>query len=342
MKILVLATVLATFLAASPPSAALDRAEIMAILADQAKVSERDLAKMGDGFIAKEIPVEDRSTGLALIGLMRLDVTTEQLHASFARAGEAIGEGQEVSLTAFNIVPDEVPDDLFAQYALTKTEKEALETCEVGDCRVKLPQSLIDTVEALDYDWEEDAEAFTQAYRVELTDMVRNYQTLGNAGLWTYLDKPEPLTASDGYRQTLDTAQTALRVAPDVVTYLADYPDAPQPGNVEDFLFWSVMDFGQRPTLMINHAVSVQPSNDDIESLVAIKSLYANHYFSGRATFGVLLAKGVLDEQSPVFVLVDHLHFDGELNRIARRVVSRGIVADIENRLRFIRTLATQ
>ncbi len=56
-------------------------------------------------------------------------------------------------------------------------------------------------------------------------------------------------------------------------------------------------------------------------------------------TIGAILTEGVVDAPGNYFVLVDQLQFDGKLNRILRAVVSRGIRNDMENRLRFIRTL---
>jgi hypothetical protein len=308
------------------------------LLEERGEISARDLRELGDGFIAKEIDVADRSAGLALIGVMRLDKEPGSVHAAMSRAGDILGR-TEVGINELNVIAEPPADDEFAAYELTQVEKEALETCELGDCRVKLPQDLIELVADLDYAWEEDAEPFTAAYRGRLTDLVRAYRKTGNAALWTYRDKENPLHALDGFRAALNEAAESVDIIPNVAAYLLNYPKMGIEGNAEEFLFWSVLDFGQRPTLTVNHIVSVRPANPRLDYLLVIKNIYANHYFGGRMTIGAILAEGVMEAPGNYFVLVDHLEFDGKLNRLLRGVVSRGIRNDMENRLRFIREL---
>ena len=71
--------------------------------------------------------------------------------------------------------------------------------------------------------------------------------------------------------------------------------------------------------------------------MFVIKNVYANHYFGGRLSVGVLLDEGAMNLPGRYYVFIDHLQFDGELNRLLRRVLSGGIVDDVENRMRLIR-----
>ena len=126
---------------------------------------------------------------------------------------------------------------------------------------------------------------------------------------------------------------------PNLIAHLRDYPATKLAGDAEEFLFWSVLDFGQRPTLTLNHVASLRPDNPDFDHVMVIKNLYANHYFGGRVTVGSFLADGALDVPGAYLVLVDQLLYDGKLNFVLRRVVNKGIVSDMENRLRFLREL---
>ena len=308
------------------------------LLKERGEISARDLRELGDGFIAKEIVVANRSTGLALIGVMQLDKEPDSVHAAMSRAGDVLGR-TEVGITALNVIAEPPRDNEFEAYELTQVEKVALESCKLGKCRVKLPEDLIELVGDLDYAWEEDAQPFMVAYRRKLTELVRGYRQKGNAALWTYRDKEDPLHALDGFKAALNEASEAMDILPNVAAHLLDYPNTPIEGDAEEFLFWSVLDFGQRPTLTVNHMVSVRPANSQLDYVMVIKNIYANHYFGGRMTIGAILTEGVVDAPGNYFVLVDELQFDGKLNRILRAVVSRGIRNDMENRLRFIRTL---
>ncbi|MDH3643190.1 MAG: hypothetical protein OES38_13905, partial [Gammaproteobacteria bacterium] len=301
-----------------------------------ADISMADLRSLGEDIIAKEVEVQNRSQGLAVIGVMRLGATPEAVHQALATINQEMVGVEESSVKALNLIPQPAGEEEFAAFEFTKTEKKALESCELGSCRVKLTAALIDKVAELDYDWEDDADAFTGLYRAALSEYARGYQQSGNAALWTYGDKPEPLEVLDGFKRAVAESQTTVDILPEVVDYLFEYPGKNLEG-AEDFFFWSVLDFGQRPTLTINHAVSYRPQYADLDHVFVIKNIYANHYFGGRLSVGVLLEEGAMGLPGRYYVLIDHLQFDGELNRFLRRMLSGGIVDDVENRMRLIR-----
>lgn len=317
--------------------------DLNALLQERGDISTDDLRQLGDGFIAKQLNIGDPATGLVLVGIMKLDSDPGSVHSAMSRAQDMLGNSVDVGIKALNVIAEPARDDEFAAYELTKVEKEALESCELGDCRVKLTAELINYVQSLDYQAEEDAATFTSMYRQQLTEMVRDYQQTGNRALWVYRDKEEPLRVQDGFEAALEEFSAAVELFPNLIAHLVDYPNTQLEGEAEEFLFWSVLDFGQRPTLTVNHVASIRPANPEFGYVVMIKNIYANHYFGGRVTLGVVLSEGALDAPGTYLVLIDQLLYDGRLNRILRAVVKRGIVNDMENRLRFIRELiATQ
>lgn len=318
------------------PAFAAQAPALEALLAERAGISRAELETLGGDIIAKEVEVENRSAGLAVIGVMQLDATPDAVHRALATIDQDTVGVEESSIKALNLIPKPAGDDEFAPFEFTKVEKKALESCEPGSCRVKLTADLIEEVQQLDYDWERDADGFTATYRAALNAYARRYQQRGNAALWTYRDKPEPLDVLDGFKGALAESRTTVEVLPEVVDYLLEYPARPLAG-VEDFFFWSVLDFGRRPTLTINHAVSYRPPQAELDHVFVIKNIYANHYFGGRLSVGVLLDEGAMNLPGRYYVFIDHLQFDGELNRLLRRVLSGGIVDDVENRMRLIR-----
>ncbi|MEE8079016.1 MAG: hypothetical protein V3T18_08465, partial [Pseudomonadales bacterium] len=157
-----------------------DPLDLNALLQERGDISTDDLRQLGDGFIAKQLNIGDPATGLMLVGVMKLDSDPGSVHAAMSRAHEFLGNSAEVGIKALNVIAEAARDDEFAAYELSKVEKEALESCELGDCRVKLTAELINYVRSLDYHAEEDAATFTSMYRQQLTEMVRSYQQSGN------------------------------------------------------------------------------------------------------------------------------------------------------------------
>jgi hypothetical protein len=81
---------------------------------------------------------------------------------------------------------------------------------------------------------------------------------------------------------------------PAFIAYLDDYPRG-RPAGAEDFFYWSVVDFGLKPTLRLIH-VTIYPMDDrprsDVAYAIAIKQLYASHYFHSALELRFLVDDG--------------------------------------------------
>ena len=99
-------------------------------------------------------------------------------------------------------------------------------------------------------------------------------------------------------------------VIPELRQYLLDYPNASL-ANAESFFYWEKVEFGLKPTIRMNHAVIYRSRAEGRDfGAVAIKQLYATHYFhtaldlsvcvddatAGKARFYLLTLKGSQQE----------------------------------------------
>ncbi len=330
----------ALLLALMANTSAYGAGELADLLRTESDIKQSELASLGGDVLAKELPVADRSRSLALVGVVRMETTPQALHLAASNIDDIPHALLPESIRNLGLISDPPNEATFAPLELTETQQKALRSCKLNKCRMKLPVHLINSVTALPYRWPDHAETFSHIYRSALVDMVRSYREQGDEALWIYRDKKDPLHAATGYQTALQSISSAPQLVPEVVRYLQEYPATPPDGALADFMFWSVLDFGHRPTLTVNHALSIRPRNPQLQYLFAIKTIYANHYFGGRASFGALLEDNALGVPGRYFVLVEHLSFDGKLNRLLRGVVSRGIVEDVENRLEMVRALA--
>ena len=66
---------------------------------------------------------------------------------------------------------------------------------------------------------------------------------------------------------------------PELRRYLLEYPNAPL-ADAESFFYWEKVTFGLKPTIRLNHAVIYRGRTQGRDfGAVAIKQLYATHYF---------------------------------------------------------------
>ena len=163
----------------------------------------------------------------------------------------------------------------------TREDIEGLRDCRPGNCDVKLPEAAMQRFRD-DVDWSSGdvSEQANTVLRQMVLDLVRAYQRDGNASLG-YYDDGDPLPIADEFRALLSATDPLPTPVPTLLAYLDSYPLG-RPVGAEDFFYWTVVDFGLKLTIRVNH-VALYPVADrpasGVAYVIAIKQLYASHYF---------------------------------------------------------------
>jgi hypothetical protein len=163
---------------------------------------------------------------------------------------------------------------------LDPDDVKALKACREGDCDVQLPTTSIQAFkDAVNWSQPTAAAQASGLARGMVLDLVREYRRGGNAALGVYRDKKNPARVADQFETMVGRSATLPDVLPELRKYLLDYPDADLPG-ADSFFYWEKVDFGLKPTIRVNHGVIYHAGDPDRGiSAVAIKQLYASHYF---------------------------------------------------------------
>jgi hypothetical protein len=179
--------------------------------------------------------------------------------------GELPAAATGADLSALSLDPDDV---------------KALKSCREGDCDVQLPTTSIQAFHDA-VNWAQ-ADATSQANglaRGMVLDLIRAYRRGGNDALGTYRDKQNPSRVADQFETMVGRSAALPDVLPELRQYLLQYPDADLPG-ADSFFYWEKVNFGLKPTIRVNHGVIYHaPAQGGDISVVAIKQLYASHYF---------------------------------------------------------------
>jgi hypothetical protein len=168
-----------------------------------------------------------------------------------------------------------------ASMTLPPEDLASLPSCRPGDCDVKLPAAAM-TRFRTQVKWSSPT-APLQANAIAremIVDLVHAYQAKGNAALGNYDDGGVTLPVADEFRALLSSGYQPPLPVPELLTYLDQYPRS-RPAGIEDIFYWTVVDFGLKPTIRINHVV-IQPlaaKPSGVSHVIAIKQLYASHYF---------------------------------------------------------------
>jgi len=156
----------------------------------------------------------------------------------------------------------------------------ALKNCREGACDVQLPTaSMQDFREGIDFSRADAVEQASALARPMLLRLLRSYQQGGHHALGEYRDKKNPSRIGDQFETMVGRSSALPDLLPELRRYLIDFPNASL-SNSQSFFFWEKVDFGLKPTIRVNQGVIYRGRADGHDfGAVAIKQLYATHYF---------------------------------------------------------------
>lgn len=156
----------------------------------------------------------------------------------------------------------------------------ALGNCREGSCDVQLPTSEIQRFrDSVDWSRPDAADQVNALARPAVLRMVQAYRGGGNEALGEYRDKEHPARVADQFQTMIGRASVLPDVLPELRRYLLEYPNVALAG-ADSFFYWEKVSFGLKPTIRVNHAVIYRGTAQGRDfGVVAIKQLYATHYF---------------------------------------------------------------
>ena len=244
----------------------------------QERFSAADLRALDAGeAVVKSLDTPVRQE-LAHFGAVYIEAPTDRFVERFADI-ERFERGPGIPQIGRFSMPPRLGD--LATLTLPANDVTALAKCRPGNCGVKLSAAAMSRFRD-HVNWSSPSATLqvNAIARETILELVQAYQANGNSALGHYDDGGEPLSVGEQFRALLDSGHVLPLPVPGIVTYLREYPHS-RPSGVEDFFYWSVVDFGLKPTVRVNHVIvyplAGKPSG--VSHVIAIKQLYASHYF---------------------------------------------------------------
>jgi hypothetical protein len=213
-----------------------------------------------------------------------------------------------------------------ASLSLPAPDIAALAKCRPADCNLKLtPEAIARFRSEVDWSAPDAAVRANDVARGMLLDVVREYQKRGNDALGHYVDHDDSLSVAEEFGELLASGTPVPM--PHLTTYLQHYPRG-RPDGAEDFFYWSMVEFGLKPTVRVNQVI-IQPMAarpDGLSHVIAIKQLYATHYFQTALELRFLIEERLADRPGFYLVSLTRSRIDGTgglRGAILRSVVNR-------------------
>ena len=167
-----------------------------------------------------------------------------------------------------------------AGFTLEDDDVKDLQQCKPGHCEVQLPSRTMQAFQqSINWSAPDRGDQVNRLAQEMALQALQKYMQGGNAALGTYRDKSHPTAVAETFTSLLGQMKPVPVYLPELDDYLLEYPKAPTSGIKSQF-YWEKVNFGLKPTLRIVQAVVYQGTSADKPAYaVAVKQLYASHYF---------------------------------------------------------------
>jgi hypothetical protein len=300
--------------------------DLQAFLRERVGLSKREYGVIDKEVIIKQVDPAGTKREMAVFGIVRIAVSKDFFLEQFRDITNFMHNKKIKQIGAFSNPPGQAD---VAALELPASDIEELKKCKKGNCKVKLPASAFDRLEEIDWSQGDSTERVRKLFREGVINYVERYRKNGNGVLVEYVDKQEPMSLNEGFSSLLNQAEYVYSTSPGLHNFLKNSPHSAPPG-ITDFLFWSIEDFGQRPTTTIAQAVIFEGTETDQEVIIVLKQLYATHYFQARLQFIHLVDAPETNQDSGIyFMYLDRILFDADLNKVTRMLISKGLYSHI-------------
>lgn len=225
--------------------------------------------------VVKILDTQD-TRDVAVFGIIRVDVPREFYITRVQDFASSLGTPTRPH---FGIFHDPASAADVAAATVAEQDVAQLKDCRPGACASKLPATDMHHIHD-QIEWSRpDARSQLEAYlRQRLVQYVTDYRTRGDSALVVYDDR-DGVHASDAFGALLGQSPYVYDDIPALRQYLVSYPHTRLDG-AREVIFWAEdSTAGMRPILSANHLVLYTPPETPDATLVAVKQLYANHYF---------------------------------------------------------------
>ena len=165
-------------------------------------------------------------------------------------------------------------------FTLDDEDFKQLKNCKPGNCEVQLPSEAMEKFQrSVNWSAPDAHEQANHLAQEMVLQALLSYQQGGNAALGTFRDKNHPAVVAETFASLVNRSKALPVYMPELRDYLFDYPKADS-SNIQSEFYWEKVNFGLKPTVRMVQAIVYQgKSTQEPAYAVAVKQLYASHYF---------------------------------------------------------------
>jgi len=244
-------------------------------LRDSIGVTARELADVRRGAVLTKLLATQNPRDVTVFGMVQIATSRAAFAPRMADARRVVA----VRSSTYDIFDDPPTAANLARVAVDPSEYRGLRNCRVEHCDFKLPAAVMrEFTQRVDWSSDSAKAQVDSLTRADLLRFVSDYRMSGNSAMVEY-DDNHAVRSSDAFIALLDQSGFLRDYVADLRDYLEFFP-AHRPEGVREAMFWKEDRLPHlRPTLTLSHLVMYTTVSGT--PLVAVKQIYADHYFEG-------------------------------------------------------------
>jgi len=253
-------------------------AQPRAILRDRAKFTESEIEKAAQGQVVIKVLPSTDNYGMLIAGAVYINAPIEKFLASFRDVKRLKENKVYMDLQEFSPIGVPPKPSDFERMSFEKKDVDELQSCKPGDCAIQVFDDLPAFQKKIDWSSPNRYAQANEALRQRALEGLTIYLAGGLKAFGNYRDRQKPLNVHQATKDMVDSSYYLPQDrARGIYNHVIDYPNGKLAG-AEDFFYWEKINFGQEPTLRVNH-VSIFPSGFGAsKAVISNKQLYASRY----------------------------------------------------------------
>jgi hypothetical protein len=241
-------------------------------------LSDSEIQKIEHGHVVtKVLESGDKKYGILVFGAVYINASIEEFAACYRDVRGLLEDAVHLDVQEFSgsVSPPKLSD--FDRLTFRQKDIDAIEKCKPHRCDFQV-FDVNSFQKEINWNSSDKYEQVNKLARQRVQEGVAKYISGGLKALGSYTDRDKPFNLYHNMKSMLDSSYYLREdKSGGIYQHVLDYPDAKVTGAT-DFFYWEDIDFGQGPTIRVNH-VSMFPQGFGVAKYVVTnKQLYASRH----------------------------------------------------------------
>jgi hypothetical protein len=226
--------------------------------------------------VAKVLESADKKYGVLVFGGVYINATIAQFAASYRDVKTLLEDRVYLDVHEFNVSGPTALSD-FDHISFNHKDINAIQKCKPRHCDLQV-FDIAPFKQQINWNSNEKYHEFNKLARQRIFEGMTKYISGGLRVLGSYTDRENPFNLYENMKSMLDAS---YYLPPDkagsIYQHVLDYPDSKVPGAI-DFFYWEDIDFGEGPTIRVNHVSMFPGGVGAAKYVITNKQLYASRF----------------------------------------------------------------